>query len=175
MLINVATLVQEHVGSAREIEIVDEPISLPEFDYQRVINGHVRLICTARGVLASVDVTMTVPLECARCLEPFEDEIRVEFDEEFVLTLPHPLTREIPDHDQEDFLVDHHWHLDLSEAVRQYEQSAVPLVPLCTPDCPGFAPERSAPPASDPTDRWAALSGLAAQLHEEETHGAPQA
>ena len=175
MLVNVATLIQEHVGSSRDIDIVDESISLPEFDYERVVNGHARLICTERGVLVSARVTLTAPLECARCLQPFEEQLSFDFDEEFVLSVPHPLSRELPDHDQEDFLIDDHWHLDLSEAVRQYELSAVPLVPLCRSDCPGFAPEVSATTASDPTDRWSALAGLAAQLHEEETHGASQA
>ena len=175
MLINVATLVQEHVGSAREIDIVDETIALPEFDYERVVNGTARLICTARGVLVSAKLTLMIPLECARCLQGFESELKVEFDEEFVLSMPHPLSRELPEHDQEDFLIDEHWHLDLSEAVRQYEQSAMPLVPLCKIDCPGFTPEVPVAPASDAADRWSALAGLAAQLHEEETNGAPQA
>lgn len=175
MLINVATLVQEHVGSGREVEIVDERIDLPEFDYERVINGSARLIRTERGVLVSSKVTLAAPMECARCLQPFAEELTFEFDEEFVLSARHPITRELPEHDEEDFLIDEHWHLDLSEAVRQYEQSAVPLVPLCRPDCPGFAPDVPAAPASEPTDRWSALAGLAAQLHEEETNGASQA
>lgn len=175
MLINVATLVQEHVGSGREIEIVDESIELAEFDYRRVVSGTARLLCTERGVLVSARLRLTAPMECARCLESFDEELTFEFDEEFVLSVPHPITRELPEHDGEDFLIDEHWHLDLSEAVRQYEQSAVPLVPLCRPECPGFAPEVPAPPTSEPTDRWSALAGLAAQLHEEETNGASQA
>jgi uncharacterized protein len=175
VLINVATLVQEHVGSSREVEFVDEPISLPEFDYQRVVNGSARLICTERGVLVTAKLTLPIPIECARCLQPIEEQLTFEFDEEFVLSIRHPLTRELPAHDQEDFLIDEHWLLDLSEAVRQYEQSAVPLVPLCRSDCPGFLPEIPAPLTSQPTGRWAALSGLAAQLHEEETDGPSQA
>jgi len=176
VLMNVATLLQEHVGSAREFELRDEPVSVPAFDYQRVVSGHVRLLRSERGVLVSAKLRLMAPLECARCLEPFESELEVSFDEEYVLSAPHPVTRELPEHDEEDFLIDDHWHLDLSEAVRQYEQSAVPLVPLCRPDCPGFAPDESASEASAPADRrWSALAGLAAQLHEEETNGAPQA
>jgi uncharacterized protein len=137
--------------------------------------AHPRLICTERGVLVSANVELTTPLECARCLQPFEQQLELVFDEEFVRSMPHPLTRELPDHDQEDFLIDDHWHLDLSEAVRQYEQSAVPLVPLCRSNCPGFASEVFATTASETTDRWSALAGLAAQLHKEETDGASQA
>ena len=177
MQVNVATLLQERVGSSRDLEIRDEPIAAAGFDYRRLLNGHLHLIRTERGVLASVRVRLDVPLECARCLEAFHDEISVEFHEEYVLGSPHPVTGELPDRDDGDLLIDDHWHLDLSEAVRQYEESAVPLIPLCRPDCAGFAAAvPAAPPRPNSVDnRWSALSGLAARLHEEESDGAPQA
>ncbi len=177
MQVNVATLLQERLGSSRDLEIRDEPIAAAAFDYRRRLNGSLRLIRTERGVLASAKLRLLVPLECARCLEAFEDEIDVEFHEEYVLGAPHPVTGELPERDDGDLLIDDHWHLDLSEAVRQYEQSAVPLIPLCRPDCAGFAAAVPAvPPAPNSVDnRWSALSGLAARLHQEETDGAPEA
>ena len=177
MLVNVATLLQEHVGSSRDFEFEAEPVDVPAFDYHRVVDGTLRLVRTERGVLVHARLRFRVPLQCARCLEEFSDEIDVEFDEEYVLSSPHPVTGELPDRDEGDFLIDDHWHLDLSEAVRQYEQSAVPLIALCRPDCPGFVAAIPAVP-SEPTTadhRWSALSGLAARLHEEETDGAPEA
>ena len=178
MQVNVATLLQEQIGSSRDIEISAEPIAAAGFDYRRVIDGTLQLLRTERGVLARVRVALTIPLECARCLEAFEDQIDVEFEEEFVLAYPHPTTGVRPVPEEGDFLIDDHWHLDLSEAVRQYEQSAVPLMALCRPDCPGFAaePSTAVPTALTTTDnRWSALSGLAARLHEEESDGAPEA
>jgi len=175
--INVATLLQEPVGNTRTLSIEDEDIRAPSFDYNRIINGDVRLIRTERGVLASVRVKLDIPLECARCLDEFNDELALQFDEEFVLGSPLPVTKELPEHDQGDFLVDDHWHLDLCEAVRQYEQSALPLIALCRPDCPGFDAAVPAEPAAPSTAdrRWSALSGLAERLHEEESDGASQA
>lgn len=177
MQVNVATLLQEHVGSARDLEINDETVAVPAFGYHRVVNGSLHLLRSERGVLASAQLRMSVPLECARCLEEFDDEIDMSFDEEYVLGTPHPVTHELPEQDDGDFLIDDHWHLDLSEAVRQYEQSAVPLIALCRPDCPGFVAAVPAAP-SEPTTadrRWSALSGLAARLQEEESDGAPKA
>ena len=76
MLVNVATLVQEHVGSDREIDIVDETIELPEFAYERVLNGTARLICTARGVLArdvaQASVTLTSSAQVDSIAVPYE-------------------------------------------------------------------------------------------------------
>ena len=176
MLINVATLLQEHVGSSRHLRVVDQPIEVPAYGYRRIVDGSLRLIRTERGVLVSAQLRLDAPLECARCLTPFDQELALEFDEEYVLGSPHPVTGALPDHDDEDFLIDDHWHLDLSEAIRQYEQSAVPLIALCRPDCPGFAGAAVAPPAPASLDsRWSALSGLAARLHEEESDGAPEA
>ena len=177
MLVNVATLLQEHVGSSRDLEISAEPIVVTAFDYRRVVSGTLHLVRTERGLLASARLRIEVPLECARCLEPFTDEIELSFDEEYILGAPHPQTGTLPEHDDGDFLIDDHWHLDLSEAVRQYEHSAVPLIALCRPDCPGFAAAEPAAP-SEPTmadHRWSALGGIAARLQQEESDGAPEA
>lgn len=170
MQVNVATLLQEHVGSSRDLEIVDEPVVVTAFDYQRVVNGTLHLVRTERGVLASARLRLEVPLECARCLDEFSDEIDLDFDEEYVLGAPHPVTLELPERDDGDFVIDDHWHLDLSEAVRQYEQSAVPLIALCRPDCPGFVAATPAAPSEPITAdrRWSALSGIAARLQEAE-------
>jgi DUF177 domain-containing protein len=175
--VNVATLLQEHIGSSRDFEFDAEPVDVPAFDYHRVVDGTLHLVRTERGVLVHASLHFCLPLECARCLEPFIDELDLDFDEEFVLGHPHPVTRELPEREEGDFLIDDHWHLDLSEAVRQYEQSAVPLIALCRPDCPGFVAASSAVPSEPSTAdrRWSALSGLAARLHEEETDGAPEA
>ena len=177
MQVNVATLLQEHVGSSRDFELRAERVAAPGFDYRRIVDGTLRLLRTERGVLATARLRTTVPLECARCLDGFREEIAIDFDEEYVLGSPHPVTGELPERDDGDFLIDDHWHLDLSEAVRQYEESAVPLIPLCRPDCAGFATAVSAaPPAPTSVDnRWSALSGLAARLHEEDFDGAPEA
>ncbi len=205
MLVNVATLIQERLGSTRDLTIAAEAVEVPSWGYRREVDGTARLIRTGRGVLVTAGLSLSVPLECARCLGMFDRRLEIAFDEEFVLSTPHPLTHELPQHDQDDFLIDEFWHLDLSEAVRQYEESAVPLVPLCRPDCPGFAapdgvgtagdadragpqapeaPERRArgsdiPPRADGPgtrpravdQRWSALAGLTAELHEEDHDG----
>jgi len=177
VLVNVATLLQEHVGSSRDLEMRGEAVAAPGFDYQRVVDGTLHLLRSERGVLVTARLHFEVPLECARCLEPFSEELELEFDEEYVIAAPHPVTGERPTPDDGDFLVDDHWHLDLSEAVRQYEQSAVPLIALCRPDCPGFVAAIPAAPSEPSTAdrRWSGLSGLAARLQQEESDGAPKA
>jgi len=38
----------------------------------------------------------------------------------------------------DDFIIDEHLILDLSEAVRQYALLAIPMKPLCRADCQGI-------------------------------------
>lgn len=181
MLINVSTLLQEPVGSARVYRVVDEPVSVPEAGYRQSVSGRVHLLRTERGVLVSADFALTSRLECARCVLEFEEPVRVRFDEEYVA--PETVTGQPTTPEVDEFRIDEWRHLDLSEAVRQYEQSALPLLPLHSEDCAGLCPicgqdwnERRCSCEAAATDsRWGALSGLAEQLRTEESHGAPEA
>ncbi|MBG93452.1 MAG: hypothetical protein CL792_05665 [Chloroflexi bacterium] len=171
MQINVATLLQEKVGSKRELAIENELIQLPEFEYSRKISGSVNLLRIKRGILVSAEIDINLELQCARCLNNFESLCTLQFNEEYVPSEPHPITSELTAYDQEDFLIDKYWHLDLSEAIRQYEQTAVPLVPLCKSECVGLDKGINFEAAQLSDDRWAALSVLAKQLEEEESNG----
>ena len=89
--------------------------------------------------------------------------------------------------DEDDFTIDGSWHLDLSEAVRQYAESALPIQAVCLPDCRGLCPGCGqnlnettcgcVTPAAD--DRWSALAALAERFRdgedEEEHDGSPEA
>ncbi len=183
MLLNVSTLLQEPVGSDRRYSVAHEPLLVPEQDFAgEIIEGSLRLIRSERGVLVMAELDLApVGLECARCLEPFETPISVTFDEEYVLDRD-PLTgRPLPT-EPDDFHIDEHRHLDLSEAVRQYEQAALPIRPLCRPDCRGLCPRCGSNlnlgpcgcAETDPDDRWSALARLQ-RLDVEDGDGAPQA
>lgn len=81
-----------------------------------------------------------VPLTCSRCLRDLAEHVRTELDEEFSL-------RPAPAHGQGelspgDFVswVGPELMLDITEVVRQHLQMAVPMAPLCRPDCRGLCP-----------------------------------
>jgi len=183
VLINVSTLLQEPVGHARRYQVDHEPVAVPESRFAQEISGSVRLIRSERGVLVTADLDLApVDMQCGRCLEMFETPVSVEFDEEYVLDHD-PVTGRRVEVDVDEFRIDHQRHLDLSEAVRQYEESALPLRPLCRPDCRGLCPRCGhnlntgpcgcAAAASD--DRWSALARLQERLGTEDGDGAPEA
>ncbi len=184
MLINVATLAQEPIGHARRYRATREPVAVPEVGFEQSITGDVRLIRSERGVLVSASLDLQpVTLECARCLKAFQAPVHLEFDEEYVIARDATTGARIqagPD----EFLVDGTWHLDLSEAVRQYEESALPIQAICRPGCRGLCPVcgqdlNEATCGCDTaagSDRWSALASLAEQLRDQEnSDGAPEA
>ncbi len=184
MLINVSTLLTEPVGRARRYEVEDERVFVPEAGFEQFVTGDVQLIRSERGVLVMASLRLRpVPLQCARCLDAYDESgVEIEFDEEYVQEYD-PETGQRMQRDEDEFGIDMQRHLDLSEAVRQYEESVLPIRPLCRPDCRGLCPTCGlnlntgtceCPPA-DPDHRWSALSSLAEQLRTEETDGRPEA
>jgi uncharacterized protein len=181
---NVSTLLREPVGSSRDYRAEHELVSVPDAAYERHVDGHVRLIRSERGVLVMAQLTEEVELECARCLRRFTTTVPIAFDEEFVAPDdPHVVEAGL-EVDPDDFLVDERRHLDLSEAVRQYEESALPFLPLCRPDCAGLCPtcgsdlneSRCACATAVNDSRWGALRTLANELRtSEDGHGSTEA
>jgi uncharacterized protein len=119
-----------------------------------------RLEAVMEGVLASGRARASLAGECARCLEPFDDEIDVEFQELYVY----------PESDAEDDearRLDGEL-LDLEPAIRDAVVLALPFQPLCQADCEGLCPECGVRLLDDPghahdegvDPRWAALSAL---------------
>ncbi len=114
------------------------------------------------GVLVSGTVTGKVQGQCGRCLDPFTDEVLVDVQELFVY--PDSTTDSTADVDEVRRL--EHDLLDLEPVLRDAVVLALPLTPLCSPDCGGLCagcgqrlddlPAGHDHEAPDP--RWAALA-----------------
>ena len=179
MQFNVATLLQEPVGSRREGSLADEPLSVEDENWSAVANGEVSLLRSDRGVLVTASLTIVPTLECSRCLDSFQQELNIRMTEEFVARYDIMTGESISDIDEDDFEIDELHQLDLSEAVRQYEQTAVPLQPVCRVDCVGLCPVcgqnsndvRCECVIADKVGPWEALAMLGEQLRAEENDG----
>jgi uncharacterized protein len=120
----------------------------------------VRLEAVMEGVLATGTVRTRLTGECARCLEPLDDELEVDLQELFAYE------RDAED-DDETRQVDGDL-IDLEPPLRDAVVLALPFGPLCREDCPGLCPECGARLADDPRHshgeavdpRWAALTDL---------------
>lgn len=160
MRFNVATLLQEATGSSREYSLAGE---------SPVHRGAVTLVRTPDGLLVRTGVEVTVDTVCSRCLAPFSYPVHLDFEEVFHQQIDLGSGRSsTPPQDPDAFLISTDHIIDITEAVRQYSETAAVLQPLCRADCPGLCSicgadfnlnscECDRSPA-DP--RWAALAAL---------------
>jgi uncharacterized protein len=135
------------------IELIGVPAGSP-------VEVELRLEAVMEGVLASGRAWVTLSGECARCLEPLEDDLEVTLQELYVY--PESDAEEDEASRLEGEL------LDLEPVLRDAVVLALPFRPVCTPDCPGLCLECGARLQDDPghaheesiDPRWAALSTL---------------
>ncbi|CAN5306300.1 YceD family protein [soil metagenome] len=93
-----------------------------------------RLESVMEGVLVSGTVTGRIAGQCGRCLDPFTAELTVDVQELFVY--PDSTTDETTERDEVPRI--EHGLLDLEPVVRDVVVLALPLTPLCRPDCAGL-------------------------------------
>jgi uncharacterized protein len=138
---NVSTLLKEPVGSTREHE-VDGHVLIDDAEPQlHRVTGSATFLRTKDAVLVTAQLGGVQPERCSRCLREMDMPVWFEIEEEFfasvdgsmgaVLTAPE---------DTEAFRIDAQHVLDLEEAVRQSWAAALPMQPLCRPDCRGLCP-----------------------------------
>ena len=119
MIINVSQLLKERIGSTRSYNVEGEK----DFPYK----GKVVLIRTDKGLLARGTLVTIVGAVCSRCLCDFDQELPINFDEEFLLQC-----------EDGAFIIDEYRQINLSEVARQYTLLAEPMKPLCKKDCAGL-------------------------------------
>lgn len=129
MRIDVAELDIGEVRRAAFNEVVDSRTEDVRFDAP--VNGDVEVNRTARTANLRGHLTTTVPLVCGRCLAPYRHGVALVLAEESVVGGAPPPAEGVLGPD----LV-----LDVTEAVRQHLLLALPMVPVCRPDCRGLCP-----------------------------------
>ena len=142
LVYNVSTLLREEIGATREYDVDDRAlIDVDEPRHERV-TGHVSLLCTKDGVLVTAHLRGEQPELCSRCLRSIAVPMGLELEEEFFATTDIRTGVKLARPPEPDaFLIGPQQQLDLEEAVRQAWTAALPLQPLCRPDCPGLCPK----------------------------------
>ena len=167
MQVNVSQQLKEPIGSTRVHQISG---TVEIGGSERSVEGKVTLTRTDRGILVQGTVRTGIEVTCSRCLSKCLCPMALTLEEEYfptrdVLTgVPLPVSDEAGC-----FTIDERHILDLSEAVRQYAVTAMPMKPLCRDDCAGLCPTcghnlnlgscECPPQKTDP--RWSVLHKLA--------------
>ena len=168
MLFNVSGLMLEGTGATRSHEVSGQ-LHTSGRPPER-LKGKIGLLRTPRGILVQARIDLSDPENCSRCLEPLEETLHIEFNEEFRAS--HDPRTGLPMEDEglddEEFVISDQHILDLTEAVRQYREASAEMKPLCRSDCRGLCPRCGAnlnegDCSCDRTavdSRWAKLSAL---------------
>jgi uncharacterized protein len=134
-----------------------------------------RLEAVMEGVLASGRAWVTLTGECARCLEPIEDDLEVALQELYVYPESDAEEDEASRMDGELF--------DLEPVLRDSVVLALPFQPVCQPDCEGLCPECGARLLDHPghaheesiDPRWASLTALTSATPTDDAGREPRA
>ncbi len=172
MQINVSQQLKGPVGSIRKYEL-SEVVDIS--NGSNLVEGEIELTRTDRGILARGTLDTEVELTCGRCLRLFNVNLTFGIEEEYFPTIDIVTGAPLASPDEPDsFIIDEHNILDLTEAISQYALLAIPMKPLCHPDCAGLCPlcganlNQAACGCQPPTDPgWSKLKELT--LAENET------
>lgn len=135
MQLNVAQLLREPVGARRSFRF-QGPME------EGAAQGEAGLLRTKEGVLVSARVTSDVRSVCPRCLSDYVQRVATNFEEEFFPVIDIETGKPVVSakKEEDDFTIDEHHILDITEAVRQYTLLAIPMKGLCKADCKGLCP-----------------------------------
>ena len=135
------------------------------------LNVDLRLESVHEGVLLSGTASAEVAGECGRCLDPLSYPLTVDVMQLFVW-------EDEGEDDDDTRAVSEDLSVDLEPVLRDLMVSALPFQPVCRENCPGLCSQCGFRMEDDPEHaheqldpRWAALSGLAAELNNAEDDG----
>lgn len=164
---NVAQLLKSPVGKTRHYDV---EAAVPSVAGQATLTGpakgDVLFTRTRQGVLVQGRFQTEADLVCDRCLNAFRQPIEFEIEEEYVPTIDVNTGKWLQLEETDPaLLINEHHILDLEEVMRQAIVLALPMHPVCRPDCAGLCPGcgkdlnegtcECEPPEPDP--RWEAL------------------
>ncbi len=128
---NVAQLLRESVGARRDYDFAEEHIPLDDTLVLRDISGNVRFTRTATGVFAHVRASGLVRLVCVRSLEEFDQQVDLDFSDQFHSVIDVVTGSSVPIPPEEDpFFLDELHMADIGEAIREYTLLELPLNPV---------------------------------------------
>jgi uncharacterized protein len=166
MQFNVSELLRESYGAFREHDI-DDDVRID--GAIRRLRGHVRFDRVPEGIFVRARLRGEAEGECSRCLDPATTPMDLTIEELYVPVIdPGTGARvDLPAGEEDAYRVSERHMIDLSVPAQQYWAMALPIAPVCGPDCSGICPECGARrdgahhcQADDTDDRWSKLRDL---------------
>jgi len=131
--LNIGFLISQPIGTSRDFNFeypevqVGEDLNLSDFYGTAIFNR------TPQGLFLQADFHGSLMLECVRCLDLFDQRLKMTFSELFAF-----------DHrsiSESGLLVPESGYIDLEPLLREYVILEIPISPICKPDCKGLCLE----------------------------------
>jgi uncharacterized protein len=131
--LNLGFLIHQQIGYCREFPLEIPHLNLdPDLPTSNVL-GIVRVTRTPQGLLVQVHIQANTPVECVRCLTEFPLGLETEFSELYAFN-KRSMT-------ESGLILPEDGKINLAPLLREYLLLAVPITPLCRPDCKGLCIE----------------------------------
>lgn len=131
--LNLGFIIHQQIGFFREFQLAFPRISLAPDLALIDLNGSVRVSRTPQGLLVQVKCHAQMLTECVRCLTEFPLQLITEFSELYAFN-----RRSIT---ESGLILPEDGKINLAPLLREYMLLAVPITPLCRPDCKGLCSE----------------------------------
>jgi uncharacterized protein len=130
--LNVGFIIHQSIGYSRDFDFDIPDLRLsPDLELTD-LSGTARITRTMQGLLVQVKMAANVICECVRCLTDFSQPLTIDFTELYAFT-PDSVT-------ESGLYVPESGKLDLAPIVREEMLLAIPISPICKPDCKGLCP-----------------------------------
>lgn len=140
-IVNVAQLIQEPVGSHRDLRVVLDWFALDTDLVAQDVRAQLRLMRIRNGVMVTGQVEGIGLVECVRCLEIYEQPFSGRVEQEYRQTIDIYRGEMLEDGYSESlediFEIDDLHQIDLAEPLRQVGIVSIPMQPICHDACPG--------------------------------------
>jgi uncharacterized protein len=150
---NVAQLLKAAVGTSRQYDLNEDITEIDAgLEIAEPLTGKVRFLRTSDGVLVTGRLHTAASVACRRCLKSSGLPVDIDLEEHFRPSVDVNTGAVIPADDDEDTVTrtDRQHNLDLTEVVRQSLLLALPMYPLCSPQCLGLCPSCGADLNTEP-------------------------
>jgi len=131
--LNVGFIAHETIGFSHTFEFDLPSLTTPPDLTLHGLQGQVVVTRLPQGLLVQPELKASVTVDCARCLNEFEQPLAVEFSELYAFNQK-SVTESgliLPDNE----------YIDLTPIVREYMILEVPINPICRLDCKGLCLE----------------------------------
>lgn len=141
---NVAGLLHEPPGVRRDVRLRDHYVNLgPDIELAGPLDADLQMQRTNRGILVNGELRAPLRRSCARCTDPFVEDVTVAISEEFLPSVNPdtgaPVRIDADEEDATQRINDHH-EIELDGVFHDELLLTEPIFPLDSPDCPGLCP-----------------------------------